>query len=168
LGEERGLADAENPSVRRLGLIAAGLIAMTALALVLATSGRAKPNLVHTCSSADEQFIEAARTNMTAMQLWSEQYQSGDASNADVADQAETAAKIMRGTDPTDWSLRQTQRLVIAMLSEYAKAIHAQAKHRNAGPHMYRAYGLANFAHAVLIRSERPLSKLGCDVSPLL
>src|SRR5262249_44380338 len=110
---------------------------MTALALVLATSGRAKPNLVHTCSSADEQFIEAARTNMTAMQLWSEQYQSGDASNADVADQAETAAKIMRGTDPTDWSLRQTQRLVIAMLSEYAKAIKAEGKHRNAGPHMY-------------------------------
>jgi hypothetical protein len=168
LGEERGGAAAENPSVRRLGLIAAGLIATAALALVLATSSRAKPNLVHTCSSADQQFIEAARTNMTAMELWSEQYQSGDASDSDVAGQAQTAAKIMRGTGPTDWSLRQTQRLVIGMLSEYAKAIQANQKHRDAGPHMYRAYGLANFAHAVLLRSERPLAKLGCDVSPLL
>ena len=168
MGEEPGAAEAENPSVRRLGLIAAGVIAMTALALVLATSGRAKPNLAHTCSAADRQFLEAARTNMTAMQLWSEQYQSGDASDEDVADQAQTAVKIMRGTGPTDWSLRQTQRLVIGMLSEYAKAIQAHHKHRDAGPHMYRAYGLANFAHTVLTRSQRPLSKLGCDVSPLL
>ncbi|HSC50490.1 MAG TPA: hypothetical protein VLD16_09535, partial [Gaiellaceae bacterium] len=60
--------------MRRLGLIAAGLLAVTALALVLATSGRARPNLAHTCSATDRQFIEAARTNMTAMQLWSEQY----------------------------------------------------------------------------------------------
>lgn len=168
MGEECRGASAQNPSVRRLGLIAAGLVAMTALALVLATTGRARPNLVHTCSATDRQFIEAARTNMTAMELWSEQYQSGDASDADVADQAATAAKIMRSTGPTDWSLRQTQRLVVGMLSEYAKAVQAHEKHRDAGPHMYRAYGLANFAHAVLLRSERPLSKLGCDVSPLL
>ena len=154
--------------MRRLGLIAAGVIAMTALALVLATSGRAKPNLAHTCSAADLQFLEAGRTNMTAMQLWSEQYQSGDASDEDVADQAQTAVKIMRGTGPTDWSLRQTQRLVIGMLSEYAKAIQAHHKHRDAGPHMYRAYGLANFAHTVLVRSQAPLGKLGCDVGPLL
>jgi hypothetical protein len=33
---------------------------------------------------------------------------------------------------------------------------------------MYRAYGLANFAHTVLLRAERPLDKLGCDVQPLL
>jgi hypothetical protein len=141
---------------------------MAALALVLATSGRARPNLVHTCSSADQQFIETARTNMTAMQLWSEQYQSGDASDGDVVGQAQTATKIMRGTGPTDWSLQQTKRLVVGMLSEYAKAIQAHQKHRDAGPHMYRAYGLANFAHTVLLRSERPLVRLGCDVSPLL
>ena len=141
---------------------------MTALALVLATSGRAKPNLVHTCSATDRQFLEDARTNMTAMQLWSEQYQSGDASDDDVIGQADSAAKIVRGAGPTDWSLRQTQRLMVGMLTEYAKAIKAHKKHRDAGPHMYRAYGLANFAHTVLLHSEQPLSKLGCDVRPLL
>jgi hypothetical protein len=33
---------------------------------------------------------------------------------------------------------------------------------------MYRAYGLANFAHTVLMRAEAPLAHLGCDVRPLL
>jgi hypothetical protein len=43
------------------------------LALVLATSGRARPDLVHTCSATDRQFIETGRSNMTALELWSEQ-----------------------------------------------------------------------------------------------
>jgi hypothetical protein len=54
------------------------------------------------------------------------------------------------------------------MLSEYAKAIQAHEKHRDGGPHMYRAYGLANFAHGVLVRARAPLRHLGCDVTPLL
>lgn len=141
---------------------------MVTVALSLVTSGRAKPNLVHTCSATDRQFIEAARTNMTALELWSEQYQSGDASAGDVVGQARTAARIMRGTGPTDFSLQQTRRLVVGMLAEYAKAVQARERHGDAGPHMYRAYGLANFAHAVLLRSQRPLLQLGCDVRPLL
>jgi hypothetical protein len=141
---------------------------MVTLALVLVTNGRAKPSLVHTCSATDRQFLEAARTNMTALELWSEQYQSGDATAEDVVGQAHAAAKIMRGTGPTDFSLRQTQRLVIGMLSEYAKGVQIHQRHRDAGPHMYRAYGLANFAHAVLLRNRQPLAKLGCDVEPLL
>ena len=82
--------------------------------------------------------------------------------------QAHAAAKIMRGVGPTDFSLRQTQRLVIGMLNEYAKGVQLHEKQRDAGPTMYRAYGLANYAHTVLLRSQRPLAKLGCDVQPLL
>jgi hypothetical protein len=33
---------------------------------------------------------------------------------------------------------------------------------------MYRAYGLANFAHTVLVRAQSPLDRLGCDIRPLL
>jgi hypothetical protein len=155
--------------VRRLGLTAAGLLVIVAIALALVTNGRARANrLVHTCSATDRQFIEAARTNMTALELWSEQYQSGDASAEDVVGQARAAAKIMRGTGPTDFSLRQSQRLVIGMLSEYAKGVQLHERHKDAGPHMYRAYGLANYAHTVLLRAERPLGQLGCDVQPLL
>ena len=154
--------------VRRLGLTAAGLLVIVTVALALVTNGRAKPNLVHTCSATDRQFIETARTNMTALELWSEQYQSGDASAEDVVGQAHAAEKIMRAAAPTDFSLRQTQRLVIGMLSEYAKGVQLHERHRDAGPEMYRAYGLANFAHTVLLRSQDPLAKLGCDISPLL
>ena len=71
---------------------------------------------------------------MTALELWSEQYQSGDASAEDVVGQAKAAAKIMRGTGPTDFSLRQTQRLVIGMLNEYAKGVQLHERHRDAGP----------------------------------
>ena len=155
--------------VRRIGLSAAGLLVIVAIALALVTNGRARPNrLVHTCSATDRQFIEAARTNMTALELWSEQYQSGDASAEDVVGQAKAAAKIMRGTGPTDFSLRQTRRLVMGMLAEYAKGVQLHERHKDAGPHMYRAYGLANYAHTVLLRAERPLAHLGCDVQPLL
>jgi hypothetical protein len=154
--------------VRRLGLTAAGLLVIVTVALALVTNGRAKPNLVHTCSATDRQFIETARTNMTALELWSEQYQSGDASAEDVVGQANAAAKIMRATGPTDFSLQQSRRLVIGMLTEYAKGVQIHERHRDAGPHMYRAYGLANFAHTVLLRAQEPLAKLGCDVRPLL
>ena len=154
--------------MRRIGLIAAVLLAMVAIALALVTSGRARPNLVRTCSATDRQFIESARTNMTALELWSEQYQSGDTSAEDLVGQAHAAAKIMRGTGPTDFSLRQTQHLVSGMLNEYAKGVQIHEKHRDAGPTMYRAYGLANYAHTVLLRNQQPLAKLGCDVTPLL
>src|SRR6188768_929676 len=105
----------------RIGLTAAGVLAVLLLALVHVTNGRARPTTAHTCSATDRQFIEAARTNMAALELWSEQYQSGDASAEDVVGQARAAEKIMRATGPTDFSLRQTQRLVIGMLTEYAK-----------------------------------------------
>jgi hypothetical protein len=155
--------------VRRFGLIAAALLALAAISLTVATAGGARANRrIHTCSATDRQFIEAARTNMTALELWSEQYQSGDAGGEDVSGQARAAAKIMRGMGPTDFSLRQTQRLVVGMLSEYAKAVQLRERHRDAGAHMYRAYGLANYAHTVLVGAKAPLSELGCDLRPLL
>jgi hypothetical protein len=141
---------------------------MVTLALALVTNGRARPNVVHTCSATDRQFIETARTNMTALQLWSEQYQSGDAEGDEVMSQARNASRIVRAMGPTDFALAQTQHLLVGMLTEYAKAVQAQERHRNAGPHMYRAYGLANYAHTVLLRAQPPLTKLGCDLQPLL
>jgi citrate lyase gamma subunit len=155
--------------MRRIGLTAAGLLAMVTIALALVTSGRARPNLaIHTCSATDRQFIETARTNMTALGLWSEQYESGDAGGAELVKQARAGAKIVRATGPTDSSLQQTRRLLVGMLTEYARAVQLQDRNGNAGPHMYRAYGLANYAHTVLMRAEQPLFKLGCDIRPLL
>jgi hypothetical protein len=154
--------------MRRIGLTAAGLLVIVTAALALVTSGRARPNLAHTCSATDRQFIDTARTNMAALGLWADQYESGDADGMDVVAQARAGARIVRGMGPTDSSLAQTQRLLVGMLTEYARAVQIQERHGNAGPHMYRAYGLANYAHTVLTRARTPLLKLGCDVGPLL
>ncbi len=141
---------------------------MLTLALTLAHAGRARPSLAHTCSAPDRQFIQAARTNMTALGIWADQYQSGDADGSDVVREARGAAKTVQGMGPTDPSLRQTRRLMVGMLTEYARAVQLQEHKGNAGPHMYRAYGLANYAHGVLEKAQPALSARGCDLSPLL
>src|SRR5919201_1375475 len=154
--------------VRRIGLTAAGLLATLALALSLATSSRAKAPLSHTCSLTDRQFVETAKTNMAALGLWGQQYLNGDAKADEVVAEANRAEKIVGATSPTDPSLSQTRALMVAMFGEYARAIHAQAHQGDAGKHMFRAYGLANFAHNVLESASAPLRAKGCDVRPLL
>jgi hypothetical protein len=154
--------------VRRIGLTAAGLIAAFTIALSLATVSRAKPSVGHTCSVTDRQFIEVARTNMTSIGLWGQQYVSGEAEADEVVLQATQAAKSMHGTSPTDPTLRRTRRLMVGIFTEYGKAIRLQARHKDGGRHMYRSFGLANFAHDLLTQSEPALQKRGCDVAPLL
>jgi hypothetical protein len=156
-------------SVRRIGLTAAGLLALSALALAITTSAfsRSTP-LGHTCSATDRQFLQTAQINMAAMTLWGQQYESGDADGKDVVRESKDAAKIVRGMDPTDPALSQTRRLMVGMLTEYAKAVQIQARHGNSSSHMYRAYGLANFAREVLLHAKEPLLARGCDVRPLL
>jgi hypothetical protein len=141
---------------------------VVALALALVTSGQSRPAPAHTCSAADRQFIEDAHTSMVALGVWADEYESGDAGGAGVISEARSAAKIVRGLGPTDPTLEQARRLLVGMLTEYARAVQLQMHHGNAGPHMYRAYGLANYAHTVLERAASPLLSLGCDARPLL
>jgi hypothetical protein len=105
---------------------------------------------------------------MAAISLWGQQYLDGDAEPEDVAAQSERNAKIVGATAPTDPSLKQTRNLLVAMFVEYGKAMDAAAKHRDSGPHVYHAYGLANLAHDVLESAKAPLAQRGCDVVPLL
>jgi hypothetical protein len=156
--------------MRRIVLYGVGLILASLLGLsYTATSGaRARGPVSHNCAVTDRAFIETAKTNMAAISLWGQEYLAGDTEAADVAAQAERAAKIVGATTPTDPSLSQTRQLLVAMLSEYGKAMHLRAKHRDAGPHMFHAYGLANFAHDILVQAQPPLAKRGCDVAPLL
>ena len=143
-------------------------MALCALALTLATNGRAKPALAHTCSATDRQFIQEAGVNITALGLWGAQYESGDAKAAEVVSEAKREEKIVSGMAPTDPSLEQARRLMAGMLAEYAKAVEIQQHHGNAGPHMYRAYGLANYFHSVLEKAQPALFKRGCDLTDLL
>ena len=153
--------------ILRTSLIAAGLALLAATVLV--TGGRADgSNVRHTCSATDRDFIGAAATNMTALGIWGEQYAHGDATAAQVVAEARKAAKRIAGTSPSDPSLAKTRVLMEGMFSSYARAIHAKAKNDDAASHMYRAYGLANFARDVLLDAQPGLDKLGCDVAPLL
>jgi hypothetical protein len=157
-------------AMRRFALYGLGLLLAAVLALTYATTSRAKSGgpVSHTCSVTDRAFIDGAKTNVDAVDLWGQQYLDGEAGAGDVAAEAARAAKIVGATSPTDPSLAQTRKLLVGMFAAYAKAMEERAKHRDAGDQIFHAYGLANFAHDVLLRAEPGLAKRGCDVSPLL
>ncbi len=157
-------------AMRRFALYGLGLLLASTLALTYATSSRAKSGgpVSHTCSVTDRAFINGAKTNVDAVDLWGQQYLDGDAGPADVAAESARAAKIVGATSPTDPSLAQTRSLLVAMFTAYGKAMEQRAKHRDASDHIFHAYGLANFAHNVLLKAEPALARRGCDVSPLL
>jgi hypothetical protein len=157
-------------AMRRFALYGLGLLLASVIALTYATSSRAKSAgpVSHTCSVTDRAFIDGAKTNVDAVDLWGQQYLDGDTGPADVAAEAARAAKIVGATSPTDPSLEQTRSLLVAMFNAYGKAMEQRAKHRDASDHIFHAYGLANFAHDVLLKAEPGLARRGCDVSPLL
>jgi hypothetical protein len=146
--------------------LALALFVMGSLVLLLGGNGRAAVS--HTCSATDRQFVSVAQLNMAALGSLSEDYLHGDAKPADVIDQTQTAILGLRNTDPSDPSLSKTRKIMRAMFVEYARAIRAHARHKNPGKYIYRAYGLANFAHDVLADAQPALQQQGCDVSPLL
>jgi hypothetical protein len=137
------------------------------LVLMLGGTGRAA-SVSHTCSVTDRQFMNVAQLNMAALGSMSEDYLHGDAKPTEVIDQTKMAIAGMANTNPSDPSLSKTRAIMRAMFVEYARAIRAHAKHRNPGKYIYRAYGLANFAHDVLSDAQPGLMKRGCDVTPLL
>jgi hypothetical protein len=146
--------------------LALALFAMGSLVLLLGGNGRAAVS--HTCSATDRQFVSVAQLNMAALGSLSEDYLHGDAKPADVIDQTQTAILGLVNTNPSDPSLSKTRTIMRAMFVEYARAIRADARHKNPGKYIYRAYGLANFAHDVLADAQPALQQHGCDVSPLL
>jgi hypothetical protein len=146
--------------------LAVALCATGGLVLLLGGNGRAA--VTHTCSATDRQFLSVAQLNMAALGSLSQDYLHGDAKPADVIDETQTAEMGLVNTDPSDPSLSKTRAILRAMFLEYGRAIRADEHHKNAGKYIYRAYGLANFAHDVLSDAQPGLMKRGCDVSPLL
>jgi hypothetical protein len=152
--------------MRFRGLPAAGCVLLCGILLL--GSACANAPLAHTCSPTDRQFLDAAQLSMTGLGLSSDQFQQGAGTPKDVASAASLAERAVKASKPTDYSLRKIQALMGAMFSEYARAMTAQAKHKDAGEHIQRSYGLANFAHDVLEQAASGLKARGCDVAPLL
>ena len=136
--------------------------------LVLLGGGNSKAAVIHTCFATDRQFLGTAQLNMAALGTLSEDYLQGDAKADDVIMQTDSAIVSLRNTEPSDPSLSKTRAILRAMFLEYGRAIRADKHHHDPGKYVYRAYGLANFAHDVLSQAEPALAKRGCDVSPLL
>ena len=153
--------------MRLRGLPAAGCVLLCGFVL-LGSACSGKTRLAHTCSATDRQFIDTAQTSMTGLGLMSDQFQQGMGSPKDVASAAAVAATQRQGDRAERLLVAQIQKLMGGMFSEYAKAMTAEAKHKDAGPHIQRSYGLANFAHNVLVQAEPGLKARGCDVTPLL
>jgi hypothetical protein len=152
----------------RNGLIAAGL-ALFGAVILLSGGGRARSATIeHTCSATDRQFINTTQLNMTALGAWSDDYRAGEATASEVIAEARKAATRVQTLQPSDPSLQKTKSLVAGMLTEYGRAMTAKTKEKDAAPHIYRAYGLANFAHDVLTDAAPELQKRGCDISGLL
>ena len=153
--------------LRGLSVIAAALV----LAFLVGFAVRAgtEDAEAHSCSATDRRFIEAAKTDMTALGAWSDSYRDGSVAADEVAEHARDAAKRVKYVKPHDPSLRLSQRLMEGMFREYGQAVALAAKERSrAGEHMHRAYGLADFARQVLVRAQPELAKRGCDVTALL
>jgi hypothetical protein len=159
-----------------MGLVKPRIPAAAGLALaifatgsvVLLFGGKGRAAVVHTCSPTDRQFIGTAQLNMAALGSLSEDYLHGDAKAGDVIEETTTAVTGLRDTSPSDPSLSKTRAIMQAMFIEYGRAIRADQHHKSVGKYIYRAYGLANFAHDVLAQAQPALVKRGCDVSPLL
>jgi hypothetical protein len=146
--------------------LAVAIFAMGSMVLLVGGNGRAA--VIHTCSATDRQFIGTAQLNMAALGSLSEDYLHGNAKADDVIEQTQAAVSGLRNTDPSDPSLSKTRAILRAMFLEYGRAIRADQRHHDPGKYIYRAYGLANFAHDVLAQAQPALSERGCDVSPLL
>jgi hypothetical protein len=150
--------------LRRIGVIAATLV------LVTLSSGCSRGESVqgHSCGPTDQNFIQTASLDMTGLGELNVDYQAGHVEAKEVAQQAFDSAVRVQHADPNDPSLKTAQRYLDAMFQEYGTAVTIQAKGGDAGERMYRAYGLANFAHDVLLQAQPALYEQGCDVAPLL
>jgi len=136
--------------------------------LAVLTSGSGNAAISHTCSATDRQFLGAAQLNMAALGTLSQDYLQGNAKADDVILQTQSSVTSLLNTDPSDPSLSKTRTILRAMFIEYGRAIRADKHHHDPGKYIYRAYGLANFAHDVLAQAKPALAQRGCDVSPLL
>jgi hypothetical protein len=135
---------------------------------VLLMGGNSNAAVSHTCSATDRQFLGAAQLNMAALGTLSQDYLKGDAEADDVILQADSAVASLLNTNPSDPSLSKTRTILRAMFLNYGRAIRADKRQHDPGKYIYRAYGLANFAHDVLAQARPALAERGCDVSPLL
>ena len=150
--------------LRRFGLTAAALV----LALTAFGCGGAQDPLAHSCVATDQKFIATASVDVTAFNALADEFRTGAVEAEEVAEEAFSAADRVANVEPRDPSLRQAQKYLDAMFTEYGEAVTLHAKGENSGERMYRASAPANYARADLPDAHPALQHAGCDVAPRL
>jgi hypothetical protein len=150
--------------LRRTGVTAATLL----LALAPLGCGASRDPLAHTCGASDQKFIQVANVDVTAFNDLAGAFRAGEVGPAEIAEEAFSAAERVGRVEPTDPTLKQAQKYLDSMFTEYGEAVILHAEGKNPGERMHRAYGLANFARDVLAEAQPALHAEGCDVAPLL
>lgn len=155
--------------VRRLLAATLGATTLVLAVSILVGSGRAQSSdrLTHTCSAADKQFLDTARSNLVQLGYWSDSLLSGDVAGGVVIKQARSEAGQVAATRPTDPTLSQTRNVLRQMFSEYARAVSARLRGGDPGVAMALSYTLANQAHDLLVQAQPDLAARGCDVTQL-
>jgi len=146
-------------------------VSLTAAALILAFTagcGRSRDLLAHSCVATDQKFIQAASLDVTAFNELAVDFRAGGVGADEIALEAFDAAERVGHVKPNDPSLREAQKYLDAMFTEYGEAVTLHAEGKDAGERMLRAYGLANFARDVLAEAQPALQREGCDVGALL
>ena len=96
--------------------------------------------------ATDQKFLQTATVDVTGFNELADQFRSGAVSSEEIAEESFAAAKRLGRVEPKDPALRQAQKYLDAMFTEYGEAVILHAEGKDAGERMYRAYGLANFA----------------------
>jgi hypothetical protein len=147
--------------LRRISVIALFLLACAA-----GCSGSSEAR-GHSCGATDKSFIATASVDVTALGSLTADYQSGLAGPDEVAQEAFASAERVTHVKPRDPSLRTAQKYLDGMFREYGEAVTLQGKGEDGLERMYRAYGLANFAHDVFAQAQTELLAKGSDFGPL-
>jgi hypothetical protein len=150
--------------LRRTSLTAAAFV----LAVTVAGCGGDRDPLAHSCGASDQRFLKAATVDVVAFNRLADDFRAGEIEASIVASEAFEAARRVAHVKPDDPSLRQAQKYLDGMFTEYGEAVTLHAEGKSSGQRMFRAYGLANFARDVLLEAQPALQRQGCDVSPLL
>jgi hypothetical protein len=112
--------------LRRFGLTAAALV----LALTVFGCGGAQDPLAHSCVATDQKFIATASVNVTAFNALADDFRAGAVDAEEIAEEAFSAADRIANVEPRDPSLRQAQKYLDAMFTEYGEAVTLHGKAR--------------------------------------
>ncbi len=115
------------------------------------------------------EVVATASVDATAFNALADESRRGHGGGRkEIAEEALSASARVANVEPKDPSLRQAQRYLDAMFTEYGEAVTLHVEGKDSGQRMYRAYGLANVARDVLAEAQLALQDAGCDVAPLL